>query len=44
MKIEPRVLENRWVRLEPFAPELKEAVRDALNVDEAAWSIMVSTA
>lgn len=44
MKIEPRVLENRWVRLEPFAPELKEAVRAALNVDEAAWSIMVSTA
>ena len=44
MRIEPRVLENRWVRLEPFAPELKEAVRDALNVDEAAWSIMVSTA
>ena len=44
MKIEPRVLENRWVRLEPFAPELKEAVRNALNVDEAAWSIMVSTA
>ena len=44
MRIEPRVLENRWVRLEPFAPELKEAVREALNVDEAAWSIMVSTA
>ena len=44
MRIEPLVLENRWVRLEPFAPGLKEAVRDALNVDEAAWSIMVSTA
>ena len=44
MRIEPRVLENRWVRLEPFAPGLKAAVRDALNVDEAAWSIMVSTA
>jgi len=44
MKIEPRVLENRWVRLEPFAPDLKKAVRNALNVDEAAWSIMVSTA
>ena len=44
MKIEPRVLENRWVRLEPFAPDMKEAVRNALNVDEAAWSIMVSTA
>lgn len=44
MKIEPFVLENRWVRLEPFEPRLKEAVRAALNVDEAAWSIMVSTA
>lgn len=44
MRIEPLVLENRWVRLEPFAPGLKEAVRAALNVDEAAWSIMVSTA
>jgi RimJ/RimL family protein N-acetyltransferase len=44
MRIEPRVLENRWVRLEPFAPALKDAVREALNVDEAAWSIMVSTA
>ena len=44
MRIEPLVLKNRWVRLEPFAPGLKAAVRDALNVDEAAWSIMVSTA
>lgn len=44
MRIEPLVLENRWVRLEPFAPGLREAVRAALNVDEAAWSIMVSTA
>ena len=44
MRIEPVVLENRWVRLEPFAPALREAVRAALNVDEAAWSIMVSTA
>ena len=44
MRIEPVVLENRWLRLEPFAPELKEEVRAALNIDEAAWSIMVSTA
>ncbi|NJC42179.1 RimJ/RimL family protein N-acetyltransferase [Brevundimonas alba] len=44
MKIDPVVLENRWVRLEPFAPELKEDVRAAISVDEAAWSIMVSTA
>ena len=44
MRIEPKVLENRWVRLEPFAPELKEAVRAAVSVDPEAWSIMVSTA
>ncbi|MBW8303395.1 MAG: GNAT family N-acetyltransferase, partial [Brevundimonas sp.] len=44
MRIEPTVLENRWVRLEPFAPELKEAVRAAISVDPEAWSIMVSTA
>lgn len=44
MRIEPIVLENRWLRLEPFAPELKEEVRAAISVDEAAWSIMVSTA
>ena len=44
MRIEPVVLENRWVRLEPFTPELKEQVRAALNVDPEAWSIMVSTA
>lgn len=44
MRIEPVVLENRWLRLEPFAPALKEEVRAAISVDEAAWSIMVSTA
>ena len=44
MRIEPAVLENRWVRLEPFAPDLKEAVRAAIDVDPEAWSIMVSTA
>ena len=44
MRIEPIVLENRWIRLEPFTRELKEQVRAALNVDESAWSIMVSTA
>ncbi len=44
MRIEPVVLENRWVRLEPFSPELKEEVRRAISVDPEAWSIMVSTA
>ncbi|HYD26118.1 GNAT family protein [Brevundimonas sp.] len=44
MRLEPVVLENRWVRLEPFAPELKEEARTAISVDEPAWSIMVTTA
>lgn len=44
MRIEPVILENRWLRLEPFAPDLKEEVRAAISIDEAAWSIMVSTA
>lgn len=44
MRLEPKVLENRWVRLEPFTPELKEAVRAAISVDPKAWSIMVSNA
>lgn len=44
MRIEPVVLENRWVRLEPFAAALKEDLRAAISVDEPAWSIMVSTA
>lgn len=44
MRIEPVVLEDRWLRLEPLAPALKDEVRAAISVDEAAWSIMVSTA
>ena len=44
MRIEPVVLENRWVRLEPFSPGLKEDARAAISVDPEAWSIMVSTA
>ena len=42
MQIESRPLEGRFVRLEPFAPELKEAVRAALAGDADAWSIMVT--
>lgn len=44
MKLEPRVLEGRFVRLEPLTPELREPVRRALDCDEAGWSIMSSTA
>lgn len=44
MKIEVPVLENRWVRLEPLSEAIREEVRAAISVDEAAWSIMVSNA
>ncbi len=44
MKIEAAVLENRWVRAEPLSEALREEVRAAISVDEAAWSIMVSNA
>jgi len=33
-------LEGRFVCLEPFAPELKEAVRVALDCDPETWAIM----
>ncbi len=42
--IEAVVLENRFVRLEPASDALREEVRAAISVDEAAWSIMVSNA
>lgn len=44
MRIEATVLENRWVRLEPLSEAIREEVRAAISVDEAAWSIMVSNA
>lgn len=44
MKIEAAVLENDWVRLEPGDTVDPEEVRAALDVDPAAWAIMVTTA
>jgi RimJ/RimL family protein N-acetyltransferase len=38
------VLVGRFVRLEPFAPELKAELAEALNVDPDAWSIMSTSA
>ena len=38
----PAPLEGRFVRLLPFAPDLREAVRAALDTDEDAWAGMVS--
>ena len=40
MTLEFRPLEGRFVRLEPFAPELKEEVRAAIDCDQEIWSIM----
>ncbi len=33
------VLENRWVRLEPYQEALKEEVRTALDCDSAGWNL-----
>ncbi|MBX9707844.1 MAG: GNAT family N-acetyltransferase [Caulobacteraceae bacterium] len=44
MRIEPAVLENAWVRLEPADAVDPEEVRAAIDVDPDAWAIMVSTA
>lgn len=40
MRLEPRVLENAFVRLEPYAETHREAVRAALDSDPAIWDIM----
>ena len=44
MKLEPKSLEGRFVRLEPLTPALREPLRAALNCDPEIWSIMASTA
>jgi len=36
-------LEGRFVRLEPFAPALKEEVRAALDCDPDAWALVSNT-
>jgi RimJ/RimL family protein N-acetyltransferase len=43
MIIQARVLEGRHVRLEPFTPDLKEAVRSALDCDAEAWALVSAT-
>lgn len=35
-------LQGRWVRLEPFTPDLKKEVREALDCDAETWAIMSS--
>lgn len=40
MELAFRPLEGRFVRLEPFAPELKSGVRSAIDCDMDSWAIM----
>ena len=40
MELEFCCLEGRFIRLEPFAPELKEEVRAAIDCDPETWDIM----
>lgn len=44
MKLSPVVLENRFVRLEPFSAGLEGEMRAALDCDPEAWNGMVSAA
>ncbi len=44
MKLSPIVLEDAFVRLEPFSEALKEEVRAALDCDADAWKGMVAAA
>ena len=40
MKLEYIALKGRFLRLQPFAAELKEAVRSAVDCDPDTWAIM----
>ncbi|WP_092308518.1 GNAT family N-acetyltransferase [Brevundimonas viscosa] len=44
MALSAAVLEDRFVRLEPFSEALREEVRAALDCDPEAWEIMVGAA
>ncbi len=44
MRLSAAVLADRFVRLEPFSPVLREEVREALDCDPEAWEIMVGAA
>jgi RimJ/RimL family protein N-acetyltransferase len=39
MQLEPKTLEGRFVRLEPYAPALREEVRAALDCDPDSWNL-----
>lgn len=42
MNLKPVILENEFVRLEPFSEGLQQEVRAALDCDPAAWAGMVT--
>lgn len=44
MKIEALTLENSFVRLEPYAEAHEGEVRQALDLDEASWDLMATSA
>ncbi len=44
MRLAATVLEDRFVRLEPFSEGLRDEVRVALDCDPDAWEIMVGAA
>jgi N-acetyltransferase len=44
MKLNFHPLQGRFVRLEPFAPALKEEVRAAVDCDPDTWAIMAGCA
>ena len=39
MQLAPKILEGRFVRLEPYAPALREDVRRALDCDAESWNL-----
>jgi len=44
VNLAPATLENPWVRLEPLADGLREALAGALDCDAEAWDIMATAA
>lgn len=39
MQLDPKPLEGRFVRLEPYAPPLREDLRPALDCDAESWNL-----
>jgi len=44
VKLEAVALQDRFVRLEPLAPDLKAAMQAALDCDTASWDILAGAA